>query len=564
MPEVGRTDADDGLATRAAGWVAASITTGVVGVTVAILAGEDPRFSPDRVLPAWAFAIAGVAIGTIVLAAWLASSIHPRTAFGLALLAVGLLGPVWAGFPWLSPAVRAAAVATGPLAVLGVTEMAAGWRREGRKRPSLVVGAIALGACLVHLAGYDPFRDPACFRTCLEVPPLAPILSTRATEAMSATLAFVAALAGLAVIVIPSRRVLPMSIALGSAIALVVLAAIQLGELMPGVSTSPIVSIVALALAAAVASGGVAIAAWRVRRTRAALAELTAGMAEPGHAIAGRGPSRRIAFAVPGEDRWVDAAGQTIPVSRDDGGLVVSDREGPILRIAGAKVDDVDALALTSISLLGLRNAQLEAAMRARLADVQASHRRVVAASDAERRRIERDLHDGAQQRLVSASIHVSLAQNRLAGPDAALIGAEASVRTALARLRRLAHGIFPAALTDDGLRAALEQLASEAEVPLILDVPEIDLDLETATAAYAVIAAAVARAAHEGATEVRVMAMPADGSLSLRIETTGGSGLEEEALTDVIDRVGAIGGSVRQEHGAVGPVLSAVLPCAS
>ena len=103
---------------------------------------------------------------------------------------------------------------------------------------------------------------------------------------------------------------------------------------------------------------------------------------------------------------------------------------------------------------------------RARVAEVQASRRRVCTASDAERQRIERDLHDGAQQRLVSAALHLSLVRARLPD-DAEVLGqAETTLRDAVADLRRLTHGLFPSLLANEGLRAALDELVRDAEVP--------------------------------------------------------------------------------------------------
>ena len=141
--------------------------------------------------------------------------------------------------------------------------------------------------------------------------------------------------------------------------------------------------------------------------------------------------------------------------------------------------------------MLALQNARLAAVGRARLAEVRASQRRIVDASDAERQRIERDLHDGAQQRLVGASFQLSLARSRLAAGGETLSRTEASVGEALERLRLLGHGIFPATLATEGLAAALEDLARAADLPTTLDVRELgpELERDVALAAYAVVA---------------------------------------------------------------------------
>src|SRR5512143_1250711 len=174
-----------------------------------------------------------------------------------------------------------------------------------------------------------------------------------------------------------------------------------------------------------------------------------------------------IEFAVPDDERWVDAAGHLVePDAESRRSVVVSDAAGPVLRLhlaTGQDPGDVLA-ALTPARMLALRNLCSAAVSRARLAEVRASQRRIVDASDSERERIERDLHDGAQQRLVSAALHLSLARNRMpvaAGEpaDSGLAEADAAVREALEGLRLLGHGIFPATLITEGLAAALEDL---------------------------------------------------------------------------------------------------------
>src|SRR5262249_34103192 len=112
-----------------------------------------------------------------------------------------------------------------------------------------------------------------------------------------------------------------------------------------------------------------------------------------------------------------------------------------------------------------LENASLRARLRAELAELRASRARIVEVADDERRRIERDLHDGAQQRLIALS--VALAQ--LAPQNGALSRARAELRTALEDLRALAHGIYPAALTEAGIAAAVGELGERSRVPVRL-----------------------------------------------------------------------------------------------
>src|SRR5262249_27359815 len=120
---------------------------------------------------------------------------------------------------------------------------------------------------------------------------------------------------------------------------------------------------------------------------------------------------------------------------------------------------------------LALENERLQAELRAQLAELQASRQRIVAAGDDERRRLERDLHDGAQQRLLSLGLALQLARARL-GPHAngateLLTEADHELRAALDELRELARGIHPAVLTERGLAAALRSLVDRALVPV-------------------------------------------------------------------------------------------------
>ena len=149
---------------------------------------------------------------------------------------------------------------------------------------------------------------------------------------------------------------------------------------------------------------------------------------------------------------------------------------------------------LTPARRLALTNAGLATVTRAHLAEVQASQQRVVARADTERHRIERDLHDGAQQRLVSAALLLGSARNRLPPAAATVLGsAEQQILEALGQLRRLSHGTFPAVLADEGLTAALEELLTELDVAVELDVTVgYQPSRQGAAAAYATVDAAL------------------------------------------------------------------------
>ena len=191
---------------------------------------------------------------------------------------------------------------------------------------------------------------------------------------------------------------------------------------------------------------------------------------------------------------------------------------------------------------------------RARVADLRDARQRIIAAADAERRRIERDLHDGAQQRLVALATMLSLAEARFkTDPERAgelVARAREEAELAVKDLRDLARGIHPAVLSDLGLGAALEALASRAPVPVqVTGVPSTPLPNEVEAAAYFVIAEAltnVAKYAH--ASECSVCLSVDDERLRVEIRDDGIGGADPSTgsgLLGLRDRVEALDGSL-------------------
>jgi signal transduction histidine kinase len=199
--------------------------------------------------------------------------------------------------------------------------------------------------------------------------------------------------------------------------------------------------------------------------------------------------------------------------------------------------------------------------VRAQLEDLRTSRARIVETADVERRRLERDLHDGAQQRLVGLSFALSLLRSQL-GPDsgpeakASIAAAEQKLRQALDELRTLAHGIYPAVLADEGLAAALEALAEQGDVPLRLErVADGPYPAAVANAAYFAVVEAVA-----GAAAASVSVEREDGRLILRIHTErdGEDAEWQGRFVEIADRIGALDGRLS----AHGPELRAEIPC--
>ncbi len=186
--------------------------------------------------------------------------------------------------------------------------------------------------------------------------------------------------------------------------------------------------------------------------------------------------------------------------------------------------------------------------------ELEASRQRIVAAGDAARRKLERNLHDGAQQRLVSLSLSLRLAQNQVAkSPVRAEELLEASreeLMQALEELRELARGIHPAVLTDRGLEAALEALAGRAALPVEIDcIPDVELPPPVEAAAYYVVSEALANITkYAGASAVKVSIGQVDGYALVEVVDDGVGGADPtrgSGLSGLSDRVASLNGKL-------------------
>jgi signal transduction histidine kinase len=289
-------------------------------------------------------------------------------------------------------------------------------------------------------------------------------------------------------------------------------------------------------------------------------------------------PSLELAYWVPASARYVDSSGHPVelPQPGSERTATLVEREGqPIAALVHdpALAENNELVqSVCAAAALTLENARLQAELRARLAELQASRARLVTATESERRRIERDLHDGTQQRLVSIAMTLGLAESKLAADRPAvepvLREARDALTTALAELRELTQGIRPAILVERGLAAALDDLSRRAALPVHLDIAISGrLPEQVEGAAYFVASEALANAAkHSHASEVRLAAVREGAVLVLEVTddgiggaaTGGGSGLRGLA-----DRVEALGGrlTVSSPPGR-GTTLRAEIPC--
>jgi signal transduction histidine kinase len=277
----------------------------------------------------------------------------------------------------------------------------------------------------------------------------------------------------------------------------------------------------------------------------------------------------QVAYWLDNPRRLVDATGRpVVPAPAADQVVTTIARRGRAVAVvvhSGALRERAGLLEKTigAAARLAVDNERLSAEALSRLADVRASQARVVTRSDATRRALERDLHDGAQQRLlgVSFQLHAALAAARTDGDPATVAllsqAAEEAVE-ALAEVRQLAHGIFPAILTDAGLAPALRTFAAGAVLPVeILEVTQDRCASGPETAAYVVVVEAVADAARRSATYATVRVRHDDELLTV-VVADDGAPAEARPFVLVTDRVEALGGRL-----SVGPDgVRAVIPC--
>jgi signal transduction histidine kinase len=198
---------------------------------------------------------------------------------------------------------------------------------------------------------------------------------------------------------------------------------------------------------------------------------------------------------------------------------------------------------------------QLDAQLRDRLEELRASRARLVEAGDAERRRLERDLHDGAQSRLVAVSLLLRTARSRAKGQaelESLLDRAHDELGQSLTELRELAHGIHPAVLTDRGLEPALQALVTRAPVPVDVEADADRLPPPVESAAYFVVSEALTNVAkYAKATRASVAVRRANGRVLVEVADDGVGGADAgrgSGLRGLADRVAALDGTLSLE----------------
>jgi signal transduction histidine kinase len=296
-------------------------------------------------------------------------------------------------------------------------------------------------------------------------------------------------------------------------------------------------------------------------------------------ALALEDPTLGLGLWIPDRGIYVDAAGAELPVPEDGAERAVTliEHEGAPLAVLvhDPTLSEEPKLveAVAAAARLALVNARLHAEVRAQLETVQESRARIVAAADEERRRIERDLHDGAQQRLVALALELRSAERQLGTSGAELERLLSStadeLQVAVEELRSLAQGIHPGILTQGGLAHALEELAARAPLPVTVDATPERFPPEIEATAYFVACEALTNVVkHAGASKASIDARRANGLLVIEIADNGAGGAQQSGgsgLRGLADRVEARGGRLVVESvPGSGTRVRGELPCAS
>ena len=337
------------------------------------------------------------------------------------------------------------------------------------------------------------------------------------------------------------------------------------------------------AYAAVAVSAAFAVSALRLRLARAEVAGLASDLSGPVSIKDVRAalrkalsdPTLEVWFWVPEVASYADGDGvaHALPPATDRLLAFVADNRGAPMAVVLTDVSLerhrqlVDAA--VAVSRLALENARLQASLRVQLAEVRTARTRMVHAGLEQRRRLERNLHDGAQQRLLGLGMRLGAMANTTSDPEAirSIEAAREELQLALGELRDLAHGLYPVVLTQAGLGPALEAVTERLPVSVIRDVPDRRWAPDLESAAYFIACEAMSNACkHAGDCSVLLSVYQLDGHLIVDVSDDGcGSELLAGGGTvrAVRDRVEAAGGRVdiRSVPGA-GTRLVAELPC--
>jgi signal transduction histidine kinase len=288
--------------------------------------------------------------------------------------------------------------------------------------------------------------------------------------------------------------------------------------------------------------------------------------------------SLELAFWMPAGANFADQDGRPIQLPSAGSGRAVTrvERDGrPIAALIHDPALEQDPELMSGVgaaAALALEAERLQAELKAKVAELRASRARIVEAGDSERRRLERNLHDGAQQRLLALSFSLGLAESHLPAEPAQarelVTGAKHELGHAIEELRELAHGIHPQILTERGLAAAIETLAARSAVPVSLSVTGERLPAPVEATAYYVVSEALANATkHARAQRIEVRVSQDDAMVVINVsdDGVGGANTAGSGLRGLVDRVEALDGRLYlASPPGGGTTIRAEIPCVS
>ncbi len=573
--------------------VAAAALAWAIAAIVAVDPGADPSTTYAAALPAARVTDLAAGLGLIVVGGLALTRPHARR-LGLIATLAGLawFGPDLEGWEQGPALLRSLGAAAAPFSLALTLHLALAlpggrlrspWARAATAAAYAIAAVVSVGDALFR----DPLLDLYCWRNCRDNsflvhadPGIASALDDiRLWSALAIALGLLA---------LAARRLLAAS-GPGRRVLLPVLAPVLLvgaseatyavALLRTPLENPERVGFAAIFLTRSVAFATLALGlAWsvlRAVRTRARVARLATELGEappPGELrealrAAVGDPGIDVVYPHTGARQYVDANGQPTELPAHGRAVARITRGGRTLALVlhdPALVDEPELeRALGPAARLAVENEALRAEALAQLHELRASRARIVAAGDAARRRLERNLHDGAQQRLLALSYDLRVARaGAEAESDSALVAlldaAGDETATALGELRELAHGIYPAILTEAGLAPALATLADDAPLPVELDyVQSARQPPEIETTTYVTIAEAIDDATNRGATFLAARVRREDDRLVIAVEDDGAS--RSSRLLHLVDRVGALGGAL--DVGATS--LRAKIPCA-
>jgi signal transduction histidine kinase len=487
------------------------------------------------------------------------------------------LVPELAGVAGTAPAV-ASVVEASAWAVLALAVLA-GLSALGRHQPdgltcALVLGGATAGAAM-RLLLVDPFLDIGCRRVCAPNPWVLP--GAGATGAPLTLAAGAVVVAGFLAAV---RRI---SSVPGTRVALVGDAVMSVGLLalaiVPAVTWVPVDLGYRLADVGGLTVGCLLVALEvRERAARRGAVRLAVALQqapEPGQFLAGYrelidDPDADVRFWHARDECFLDAEGRHVPPAAGVDPVTVV-RDGRVLAVLshGRAVGPEWIETLLGPALrLALENDQLRAMSLADLREVESSRDRLLQRVSEERRRLERDLHDGVQQRAVSVVLLLRILRRQLDRPDdAAAVDQAGDVASALlSELRAIARGIHPAVVGDAGLGGALLDLADSSDRVAVTITGDFDVPLSAvaATTAYSFVATALAEAGGGAAQEARVTGESSGQRIQLLVEHDAQSFSESPAWASVAARAEALTGRVKLAGGPGRWQASLELPCVS